>query len=423
MYGAAQEGPAQSIKLALDSIKKQGQPSQPNAPQVHNLAPSFGLGLQDFETAFTYSTALGNILEMDDLARTAIVHPGPVIIPAALYTALQNGSSYTQLLEAIVRGYEAGIRLGNSLDAFHYQRWHPTSTTGAAGAAIACATILQLNNEQQLTALCNALSVSGGLWHTRHGDSMTKQWHSVHTARTGMNAARSGLYGFTAAEGIIEGEQGWHQVLANAPSPERIVEVNDWAILQTSFKPWPACRHCHAAIDAALKIQHKLSPEQLKTIASIAVHTYSDAKDFCDKADPSTVAEARFSLQHSIAVALVNGTVLPADFEMKAIQQSEYKLLRSKTTINSSPELTQNYPAHFGSTVTVELNSGELLTQPIVDAMGDPEWPLTEDQIKSKFKMLCDWGISDRKHTMQLAEAVLHASGNTGVVDLVKSAP
>jgi 2-methylcitrate dehydratase PrpD len=431
VYGAANEEAAQTIKTAIHHAETQSR----RANTAPTLAPSFGLGNLDFEAAFTYSTALGNVLEMDDLARTAILHAGPVIIPAALYSALQCGSNYHQLLNAIVRGYEAAIRLGNSLDAYHYQRWHPTSTAGVAGAAVAAAAIYQLNTTQQLTALCNALSVSGGLWHTRHGNSMTKQWHSVHTARTGVSAVHSALYGFTAAEQIIEGEQGWHQVLADSPSPENIVNTDDWAIRQTSFKPWPACRHCHAAIDAALKINaelknkaelkisDRLTKSQIKTIEAVSVDTYNDAQIFCDRVSPTTAAEARFSLQHSIAVALIKGTVLPADFEIDTIRDVELQTLRSKTTVTSCPQMTQNYPAHFGSTVTLTLNNGETLKETITDAMGDPEWPLSEQQIRNKFDMLCDWGIGDHSKTQHLADSVLDAPEHTEVAALVKSAP
>ena len=420
VYGATLEEPAQLIRATLTPA--------PSAKQ--NNTPGFGIGRLPFEAAFAYSTALGNVLEMDDLARTAIVHPGPVVVPAALYTAIQHDSSYSELLQALVRGYEAAIRLGNSLDGFHYQRWHPTSTAGVAGATMACASIHKLDTTQQLTALCNALSVSGGLWHTRHGNSTTKQWHSVHTVQTGMNAVQSALLGFSAAASIIEGKQGWHEVMAEKPSVEEIVKEADWAILQTSFKPWPACRHCHAAIDAALKLREQLTGKtgstiefSLQNITGITIDTYNDAKVFCDNSGPVTVAEARFSLQHSVAVTICNGNVLPDDFAIDALAKTNIATLRELTTVHSCTQLTTNYPAHFGTTVTLQFNDGDTIRQDIVDAMGDPEWPLSAEQIRAKFDMLCDWGIGDCNKTNELAEAVLHAPGNTKVSTLLKTAP
>lgn len=420
VLGAA--GEAQAQKLAPALSKQSGH------------TPSFGLGPLQFDAALTYSTALGNLLEMDDLARTALLHPGPVVVPAAIYSALQHDCNYAELLDAVVRGYEAATRLGNSVDAFHYQRWHPTSTAGVAGAAVASATLRKLDNEQQLSALCNALSVSGGLWHMRHGNSMTKQWHSVHTVQTALSAVQAAENGFTAAESIIEGPQGWHQVFAEQASTDAITKTADWSIQTTSFKPWPACRHCHAAIDAALAIRDLING---KSIAKIEIQTYQDAQVFCDKTNPATPAEARFSLQHCVAIALANGTVSPHDFATNALDKPAIVHLRERTIVSCDDALSASYPAHFGTSLNIQTEDGKEHRWEIHDAMGDPEWPLSQQQIRNKFDMLCDWGIGssdgngsrDRDRTNRrmkahnLADSVLGAPLDIKVTQLLESAP
>ena len=62
------------------------------------------------DAAFT-NGAYGNIYEMDDVDRQAVLHPGPVVIPAALAMAEALGSGPDALLDAVVRGYEAMVRL------------------------------------------------------------------------------------------------------------------------------------------------------------------------------------------------------------------------------------------------------------------------------------------------------------------------
>ena len=52
---------------------------------------------------------LGSLLEMDDVHRTALLHPGPVVIPAALAVAHHMGAD---ILAAILAGYETMVRLG-----------------------------------------------------------------------------------------------------------------------------------------------------------------------------------------------------------------------------------------------------------------------------------------------------------------------
>jgi 2-methylcitrate dehydratase PrpD len=73
----------------------------------------------------------GNILEMDDIHREALLHPGPVVWPAAL----QGTGTFDEFLTAATRGYEAMIAVGATLDDHHYQHWHPTATAGTFGAA------------------------------------------------------------------------------------------------------------------------------------------------------------------------------------------------------------------------------------------------------------------------------------------------
>ena len=73
---------------------------------------------------------LGNILEMDDIHRRAILHPGPVIWAAAMGGPAR---SMEALLDAAVRGYEAMISVGGRLDGHHYSLWHPTATMGGMG--------------------------------------------------------------------------------------------------------------------------------------------------------------------------------------------------------------------------------------------------------------------------------------------------
>ena len=58
--------------------------------------------------------ALGNVLEMDDVDKRAVLHPGPVVIPAALAACESAGGDASAFLDAIVRGYEAVIRVGRA---------------------------------------------------------------------------------------------------------------------------------------------------------------------------------------------------------------------------------------------------------------------------------------------------------------------
>ena len=89
---------------------------------------------------------LSHILEMDDLHRASVTHPGCVVVPAALAIGLRTRCSGPALLDAILRGYEAVARIGMAVGPAHYRIWHSTATCGPFGAAMAAADLLGLDD-------------------------------------------------------------------------------------------------------------------------------------------------------------------------------------------------------------------------------------------------------------------------------------
>jgi len=316
---------------------------------------------------------LGNVLEMDDVHRAALLHPGPVIWPAAMSLA---EAGMEARLDAAVRGYEAMIAVGAAMDARHYRHWHPTATMGGMGAAACVAFLLGLGPDKTAEAMANAGSVAGGLWHMRHDDVLTKQWHVFHALRTGREAARHTALGASGPKAMLEGPQGLFAAFTDAPRALARAADGGWLIGAVSFKPFAACRHAHPAIDAALTLRRegRLAPP-------FVVETYADALAFCDRPDPQTELEAKFSLQHAVAVVASGRSAEAEDFTPAAI--AALAPLRAAVTVREDPRITARYPAHFGARV----NGFEL-----VDCLGDPERPIGEEHLIAKLASLVRWG-------------------------------
>jgi 2-methylcitrate dehydratase PrpD len=333
--------------------------------------------------------ALGNVLEMDDVHREAILHPGPVVIPAALALAVEVGATAGALLDAILRGYEAEIRIGRAMGGSHYAKFHPTATMGPFGAAAACGSLLGLDATRMAWALGNAGTQTGGVWQCRHEPVMTKQLHTAHAAAMGLEAARMAALGLTGPRLILEGPQGVFAGLAQDAKPHRVLDGADarWLVHETSFKPWPACRHAHPTIDAALALRERIAG---RAIHAVRVESYADALAFCDRAAPRTTVEAKFSLQHAVAVALLDGKPPLAAFDPPALARADLAALRARVSVAEDPTLTGAYPAHFGAAVTVTLADGAVLREAMPDALGDPENPLDDAAIIAKARMLME---------------------------------
>jgi 2-methylcitrate dehydratase PrpD len=350
-------------------------------------ASALGASRKHFEQAAFHNACLGNIAEMDDVHRTSILHPGPVVIPVAIALAEHLGLSGAQLLDAVVRGYEVMIRIGQYLGPKHYAFFHNTSTAGAFGAAAAAADLLELTDEQFVWALGNAGTRTGGFWQMRHEPCMSKALHVGLAAQNGLTAALLAKRNFTGPKYILEGPQGLFPAIAPDGSPIEIIYEPNAAhrILDVSFKPWPACRHVHAAIDAALKAKAKIPAGG--AIQQARVLSYADALKFCDKADPKTEAEAKFSLQHAVATALMKVKPGMEDF-IPPFTAINVNKLRERITVAEDPALTRAYPKQYGARVILTLADGATVEETVTDAWGDPAWPLSIQDIEAKFHLL-----------------------------------
>ncbi len=278
------------------------------------------------------------------------------------------------MLDGAVRGYEAMVAVGATFDAYHYAHWHPTATAGFYGAAATASSIYGMDAAHTGWALGNAGSVAGGLWHMRHEDVMTKAVHTAHAALAALWFTRLARRGFTGPVAILEGPQGVYAAMTRDPKPMTLAD--GWRIEEVSFKPWAACRHAHPVIDCALELR-----AAGKLTAPFHVETYADAITFCDRPHPVTEVDAKFSLQHAVAVIADGRDARPEDFTAEAI--AALAALRAQVTIVQAPAITARYPAHFGA----RLNGFELQ-----DCRGDPERPVGEADIVAKMHMLATWG-------------------------------
>lgn len=348
---------------------------------------------------------LGNVLEMDDVHRAAILHPGPVIWPSLAF-----GSDMEIILNDAVVGYEVMIAIGSTFDGLHYAYYHNTATAGIFGAAAALVGHNDKKKSRYVAAMASALgfagSVSGGLWQMRHEPGAAKQWHVANAVSIGIRAVDAMQQNLQSPRFILEGPQGLYAATCDEPKP---MEFTDhWRIHEVSIKSWGACRHAHPAIDAALELK---AADGLN--GDIRVETFADAITFCDRPDPKTPHEAKFSLQHAVAIVAERGVPQLADFEPDGI--AALTEARSRVTVAEAPDITARYPGHFGARVATAAGSHEL-----VDTLGDPERPLTDQGIEDKARALMAWGGLSDNEADEAVAAVFSATDSGAVIDVLE---
>ncbi len=332
-----------------------------------------------------YLGGIAHILEMDDLHRDSVTHPGCVVVPAAWAVAEDRDLGGVAFLKAVLAGYEACCRVGMSVGKAHYRVWHNTATCGPFGSAMAVAELIGLDEERAVWALGNAGTQSSGLWQFLESGAMSKHLHTARGAESGVLAALLAAEGFTGAGDILEGAKGFFAGLCPDPVPEAIAAGPDrpWELIRTSIKPWPCCRHTHPAIDAAIELHGRLGGAEVR---KVRVGAYRAALDVCDRPDPQDPYSAKFSLQHCVAIALADGRVDQKSFDAAA--RARMAEARTKVSVALSPVVDATYPQSWGVQIEVDAADGRRLAATRKDAKGDPENPVTRDELSKKARAL-----------------------------------
>lgn len=347
-----------------------------------------------------------NVEEMDDLDRRAILHPGPVVVPVLALLARQRRYSAAQVLDAVVRGYETLIRIGRAAGRNHYFHWHSTATAGTFGAAAAAADLLGLDERQAVWALGNAGTQAAGLWQCRLEPVMSKQLHTAHAAWAGLTSASLASAGFSGAASILEGPRGFFPAMCPNADAWLVLEPCDhWLIEETSFKPWPACRHTHPTIDCVLALRRELGDRPLPFVAA-RVETFGDAVSICDQPAPRSRVEAKFSLQYCVAAAAELGPLAPEHFDAAFVDRPDLRRAAQSVSIGVDRDIEGAYPRHYGARVVLQLADGREISHHVADALGDPERPLDAAAVLGKAAQLMAYGRVPEARTDAALEAV-----------------
>ena len=372
-------------------------------------------GLQAAEAARWHGT-LGSCHEMDDVHREAVVHPGDTVIPAALAMAQRENVSAEALLDAVVVGYETAILLGLLSGPGHYAQWYSTATTGVFASAMACARLLQLDTTQTQHALALAGVQSAGVWQCRLEPGLAKQMAAGHSAQAGLVAADMAAAGMTGPASILEGPLGWLKATGgnlDAARAQTLLQTppdRAWRVHEVSFKPWAACRHVHPAIECALQMNTQgVDPDQ---ITSIRLETYGVALSFADQPHPKTALQGKFSLQHGLAWSLCHGGFGLEATGPAALADPACASLRERVTLVCGQVQDRAYPQSFGARLQLHMANGSHLSSEVVNVLGDPENPLSADQVRAKSAQLLrasGWDLARAEQLIGLVGALPQA--------------
>lgn len=362
---------------------------------------------------------ISHIAEFDDIFRDGAYHPASPTISAAFALAESRNDSLADLLAAIIIGYEVSTRISKVIQPSHYRYFHTTGTAGVFGAAAACAYLLRLNASQACDALATAGTFASGLQQAFRSDSMTKPMHPGHAAEVGLNAALTAHAGMTGTPDLLEGDAGFGAALCENPRWNELFDGlgSSWNIERMTFKNHGCCGHNFPAIDALSHLlnEHAIDPEQIK---KIRVGGYKATAEVCHYVHPKTPFEAKFSLTYTVSARIILGQVRERAFLEKALSNPKIHAMEEKIELSIDPECAAKFPLHRSAKVEIELNDGTIYHHHQLTRHGDPDEPLSDQELVDKFLELAEPRVG-----LQIAQTLTgQVLGGTGlsVRDLAK---
>ncbi len=331
--------------------------------------------------------------ELDDVHEEAISHPGAVVIPAALSVAQEVGATTSEVLEAIVIGYEAMGRAGIAVGPASHMLggFHPTSMSGVFGAAAAAGRLLGFDGGLLNHAFGIATTLASGTMEFAASGGMAKRLHAGRAAEGGLLAARLAQGGFEGAYDGLAGRYGFCRVFTDRPRVELLTDElgHRWMMNEITVKPYAACSDIHPMIQAASELGNELAARGLTTdqIATIEAEGPTKAAEQNSMDGTTSVMAAQYSAQWNIAAALAADPTDPATYGANRITDPALVELQAKVaSVTAHPDFDATYAWKMGGRVRITLNDGSVLARTVHGQRGSMHYPLTSTEIDAKFE-------------------------------------
>ena len=387
--GASLAGISEPVSQTVTSyVSKLG-----GAPQASVYGAGIKVAVADAALA---NGSIAHALDYDDCG-VKIGHPSVLVLPAVLSLGEHLGASGQDLLAAYIVGLEVEGKLALHADfklmqaRLNHQTWY-----GSIGAAAACAKLLKLDVAKTRMALGIAANFACGL-SANHG-SMAGAMAAGNACRNGVIAALMAQEGITANANIIEAKNGFYDTLVGPGhyDAERMAEgLGKPFYIESpgiSLKMYPSCYHTHRALDGVFQLldEHHLND---KDIAAVDVGTSERALRVLAFSEPATPYQAKFSMPHCIAAAVVDHEVTLETFTDHKLNDRNIVAARKKVQLSFPnvpiwPGLADVGPdtEFVGNPVTIKTTDGRSYSARVDIPRGDASLPLTDDELLRKYR-------------------------------------
>jgi 2-methylcitrate dehydratase PrpD len=357
----------------------------------------FSTDRTDPERATFVNTTYSGSIDADDVHVGSMLHPGCIVISAALAIGEARHLRGDKILAAIAAGYENMIRIGLAIQPSHFRRgFQSTATCGGFGAATAAASLL-FNGSDRSTRIAETIglvaSFSGGLTQFYHSGSTVKRIHAAHAAGEGIHAALLAEAGFSGPVDILEGRDGFARAYADGHDFDKGLAGigSTWRLLETAIKPHAISARVLSAVEATgdLCREHQLDAGDIK---AIRVGIPKIIQGRLTVAEPKDVQAGQMSLPYCMAMVIRQGKKVPPgftinidDFEGALADPSVMAISRSIDCALDPDAERVSTEQSVGAKVTLTLQSGKTVEKFIEAPKGSASRPFALDDHVARF--------------------------------------
>ena len=301
----------------------------------------------------------------------------PVIFPMAAKLGLTG----KEVITASALGLEIMNRVG--MFPLSFKGYTDLPFYGVIGAAVTAGKALKLNPEQLKKAMGIAMGRASG--YIVNFGSDAHYIESAGACRDGLMAALLAQKGLTGNPNIEKWLVDLYAGSEHAIDTQKIVQGlggSEWRVHEIWIKKYPCCFLTHRHIDMMLDIlaEQKVSYGDIERVGiDVGPVDYT-----CNRPQPKDPEDARFSFQHIMAALMLDGDIDSYHFTPETLSDNRFRNAWPKVSVTNHPD----WPAEFMSGVariTVSLKNGEQVVKEKKQALGGPQFPLTQDQFKELY--------------------------------------
>jgi 2-methylcitrate dehydratase PrpD len=380
-------------------------------PDRGGTASVIGLGRRaSLADAALLNGIAAHYFELDDGSRFAMVHLAAPVLSALFPVAQAYGLTPERFLRSVIVGYDTTLRLAAAIQPAHKKKgFHATGTCGCIGAAAAVAVALGYDREKIRDTLAAAAASACGLLEMIESGSQLKPFNAGKAAQNAVTAAFVGGAGFSGPADPIGGKRGILGAMGQELDESWFEREGDrrYAIVGIYRKPYASCRHCHSPVEAALTLGQRDAID-CDSIRSIQVDTYGLAVFGHDHRQITGVSDAKMSIPYSVAAALVLGDGGMRAMSETAVRDERILALAQRVSVREEPAYSALAPGKRIAALTVTTADGKEHTCQVTYPKGEPENPMTEQELTEKFTQLAMYGGLSPEQCAQIQDAVTH---------------